>query len=689
MFPTIYSMQYVQLDIEFAMYFVVLSVLIASIAAFAAIGLNARIGQYSFIQGNIWVVLASLALSLGIWSMHFIGMSAIHIQDNMKINYILTILSILPTVVILYLCFVLINKERAKFRDYILASILMGTAIAVMHYMGVSSMTFEHVKYEYNYVMVTGSLLAAVVLSAVALSILIHYKKHKNFIGVQTVVALLLGVAISSTHYLGLEAMTFYKETAFMDTHGQTPHNMKTMNLIVTISVFVIIMLIFGASVIDRYTSHRLKILDALTRIPNRHAFMNAIHSEKQAHSLAMVSFANLEMATGQYDFVVDDLVVEKIATALKGNLPSMTTVYRLKEHTFVIAAMDQQATIELLQVLEKKMKRFSKGFSVGKDHIIMPAVCSVAVGDSLMLLKDLHANVMLVEQHPGTSYDFSIIHYNARYHTRQFTEQLLLDLQKSLERRELYLMYQPKIFPRHKTVDSVEALIRWEHSTYGFLSPGVFIPVLEAHNRINEVTDWVIEEVCKQLHQWKNQQHMPTKVSINIPGPYLTTNRLKIHLLNMVAKYELQPEQIELEITETSFVKSIEEARKAVDYYRTTGFDVALDDFGIGVSSLAYLKDFRFTTLKIDKSFVDHIPSSPKDCSIMQSIISLGKSLNMKVVAEGIEKKEQVRFLLATNREILIQGYYYAKPLKSQDLAVWLNQEKFDYDQQNFISHG
>ena len=217
-----------------------------------------------------------------------------------------------------------------------------------------------------------------------------------------------------------------------------------------------------------------------------------------------------------------------------------------------------------------------------------------------------------------------------------------------------------------------VETLLRWNHPVYGMLSPGVFIPILENHDRMMDVTDWIIKLVCRQISIWNAEEIPFGQVAINIPGQYVTSPRLLQVLKRTLNDYNIKPAQLELEITETSFVKNIAEAMRAVSIFRQEGFSVALDDFGTGVSSLSYLKQMPISTLKIDKSFIDEIPHSKKDSSIIQAIIRLGESLDLSIVFEGVETKEQVEFLVATCKDPIIQGYYFAKPMMPEELQEW-----------------
>jgi diguanylate cyclase len=173
----------------------------------------------------------------------------------------------------------------------------------------------------------------------------------------------------------------------------------------------------------------------------------------------------------------------------------------------------------------------------------------------------------------------------------------------------------------------------------------------------------------------WNTQGLKGFKVAINVPGSYFTSPLLMKILKESVSKYEIESTYLELEITETSVIDNIENAIRAVSEFKEYGFTVALDDFGTGVSSLSYLKRLPISTLKIDKSFVDDVPQSDKDSAIIKAIISLGHSLKLKVVIEGVESEEQIEFLSTNSENPIIQGYYYSKPLRAGELVDWVSE--------------
>lgn len=668
---------YVAVNASLVYELVIISIVVSCLSSFAAIYLNNRRGQPSFISDKVWLAMAAVAMSLGIWSMHFIGMAALIVPSEMTLNYVQTVVSIIPPLISSYIAFYIVTRRRVTNRSTWFASMLMGFGIIMMHYTGMAAMTYETIVYTHNWFLVGCSVMIAVVASYVALYIIHNTAITSNALRKEIGAALLLGIATSSVHYIGIMAMNFFK------VEQELRHTTHSHDLIMTtgviISVLFLFMLLVGGSYLDKLLSNHFRLIDSLTKLPNRYAFMKILSTQEKVKSVAMFSIRDLHLANHEYSFIIEDEFIEAILAELQYNLPSLVDLYRIREHYFVYIIKDEKASIEMTRYFEKKMIYLKEVISKFPQEISCKAIVCVDIAEEVATIRELYSNVMTVERHPSTEVDYGIIRYQKGYHTRNFSEQLLADLNSSLEKNELFVVYQPKVCPTQQKVLSAEALIRWNHAEFGFVSPAVFVPILEANNRMNEVTNWVIHQVCEQIAKWQGMPHMPKSISINIPAPYLSSPLLKEQLLQAVKKYDVSPSQIELEVTETSFVNSIEQAKRAVEELRHAGFSLAIDDFGIGVSSLAYLKEFKFTTLKVDKTFVDNVPQSSKDNFILQSILSLGESLNMELIVEGVETKVQVDFLRNVQQGVIIQGYYYSKPLPAQELEAWCFQFSSD----------
>ena len=667
----------VYMPMTFSPWLVILSIVIACIGSFTALSCIVRIEQNSLINKKVWLILSTVSMTLSVWSMHFIGMAALKLPVYMSFNVFVTILSLLPLLITTFLAFYLMNRPRKRSSIHILAGTLMGIGFSSMHYLGVYAMEFHHVSYYYDTWIFGLSILVSIVVSIIVLYLFSAKQKYTLLLSSRIVTSCILAIAISSMHYLGMYAMKLYVKPTQASLYGATDDSGFIMLIsAITVSMMLVLILLLSTVFMDRYIENRIHYFDPLTKLPNRSMFQERIEASSKVKAIAVWHFHDLETYNQEHGYFFVDQLIAYIAKLLQSYLPSLTNIYRTQGNRFTFVANDEAAASDLFEKLQTLTKQLKEGISFKGNDIQLQGICVFVQSENghLETLENLYLNSLTVLKHPGINNKLDFVQYDSKIHTRNFADEILEGIDCAMVNHHLYLVYQPKINPITNTIESVEALIRWQHSKHGFLSPAIFLPILESNNRMGDLTDWVIEQVCKQLIVWKNVDNMPKQVAINIPGHYITSNRLMEFLTTTTAAYDISAKAIELEITETSFVKNIASAEKVVRDFRKAGFSVALDDFGTGASSLSYLKKIPINTLKIDKSFIDDVPMSMKDASIIKSMIQLGQSLNMKVVVEGVETKEQVDFLIDECGAPYIQGFYYAKPMKPEELAEWLH---------------
>lgn len=242
-------------------------------------------------------------------------------------------------------------------------------------------------------------------------------------------------------------------------------------------------------------------------------------------------------------------------------------------------------------------------------------------------------------------------------------------DLRNALENSELYLNYQPIVKLKTGELEGFEALIRWNHPTRGLVSPVEFISVAEETGLIVPIGAWVLREACRQLQDWKDKNNIGEDVwmSVNVASKQFISSQFTSMVKKSLAETGLSPECLKLEITETAMVENIEYAIKVMDELKTLGIKMSIDDFGTGYSSLSYLHQLPISSLKIDRSFVMRIDEG--NTEIVETIVRLAQSLNLEIIAEGVETNEQINFLkqMACN---FGQGYFYAKPLSPEKIV-------------------
>ncbi|MGM0846588.1 MAG: putative bifunctional diguanylate cyclase/phosphodiesterase [Bacillota bacterium] len=656
---------------EYSLLVVILSIVIACCASFTALSMNQRVQQTSFFPRAFWLVLASIAMGLGIWSMHFIGMSAFSLPVSMEFDIIMTILSVLPAVFASYLAFYFANRRNTSHWSYLAAGVIMGVGIASMHYVGMAAMKME-AEYVYRPLIFLASIGIAVVVSYVALYIFSTLQKYMAKLLIKVTTSILMGLAITSMHYTGMAAVVFYSTEPVTANSHHMHMDISMLILSVTIGIAFLMILTGLASLLDRYVDYRLNYFDSLTLFPNQRQFEKDLASYGPVAGLAILHIHNLERWTNGKGYVFGDKIIEAIKDQILYILPGDSKVYRIEGNRFAIIPPQQYGYEQMKEILMQLPAVLKQPVMVDNHHVMVETVCAVSYSEKNKKVKELFSNNMAVLQHPSIRYKHELIEYDADIHTYSFESQLVQDIDRAILEEELFLVYQPKVCSRNWGVAGMEALLRWNHPQFGMISPGVFIPILEAEGKIFEVTDWVIEKVCKQLSRWI-EEGTSQQVSINIPGPYVTSSRLLSVLESNISRYGIESSFLELEVTETSVIHDIENAIRAVIKFREMGLSVALDDFGTGLSSLSYLRQIPITTIKIDKSFVDGVPSSKKDSSVLKAIITLCYSLNLKVVIEGIETKDQVDYITSIAENPHIQGYYFSKPRTAEEIMAWM----------------
>lgn len=657
---------------EYSMPLVVLSFFIAFAASYTALFINRRIRENGFFHKNVWLTLASLAMGLGIWSMHFIGMSAFMLPIHMEYRVSTTIFSIVPAIIASYIAFYFANRKNTSIFTFITAGIFMGLGISSMHYIGMAAMEMD-AEYYYKPSVFILSIIIAMGASFASLYIFSIISKSMDRIAVKIVTAILMATAITSMHYTGMVAVQFYTIGEAPSGHGQHTMDVLWIVVFVTISTVSLFLLAALTSRLDKYVDYRLRHFDALTKLPNHKQFTDDQKKAGEGYTVAIISLPDLEKYIVGYGYSIADELVKNVSEKIECMLPENVKLYRTEANRFTIVNTERHKSKQLIDVLEQICTIVKEPIFIEEYAIVVEMVCSFSKSEEPRYIREHFADAMAVLQSPITVYNHAVIEYDPAIHTFNFERQLVTDIQHAMDADDLFLVYQPKINPENGEHVGVEALIRWNHPVYGMVSPGVFIPVLEESPKIYDVTDWIIEKVCVQIARWNAANVSFGQVSINIPGIYITSPRLTSTLSENIEKHGINPKQLELEITETSVIHDMDNAIAALEKFKDKGLSVALDDFGTGLSSLSYLKKIPISTIKIDKSFVDGVPASEKDAELLKAIIILGYSLKLHVVIEGVETEKQMEFLETFEKQPIVQGYFFAKPMKTEELEQWI----------------
>ncbi len=246
-------------------------------------------------------------------------------------------------------------------------------------------------------------------------------------------------------------------------------------------------------------------------------------------------------------------------------------------------------------------------------------------------------------------------------------------DLRRAIAQNEFFMVYQPQIDLRSGQLVGAESLIRWRHPERGIVSPAEFIPIAESTGQIIEISQWVIRQVCRQFASWIEAGMALPCVSINISPLHFRQENLVEQIRSALSESGLDPQRLEIEITEGMAMAAGDEALRTLEALKAMGVSLAIDDFGTGYSSLNRLKEFPVDRLKIDQSFIRNVTDNKNDAAITSAIIQLGHTLNLRVIAEAAETREQIEFLAAQGCDE-VQGYYFSRPLPAEDFRAFVD---------------
>jgi diguanylate cyclase (GGDEF)-like protein/PAS domain S-box-containing protein len=420
---------------------------------------------------------------------------------------------------------------------------------------------------------------------------------------------------------------------------------------------------------------------DALTQLPNRLLFHDRLHhalqrAARENEQLALLfidldRFKNVNDTLGHH---IGDELLQQVATALQDKLREGDTLARLGGDEFIVLLENVDGQYGASLVAEKLVGMFEQPFMVAGHELFV--TCSVGISlypadamDLNMLIRNADVAMYQAKARGRNGYRFY-----APSMTGEGVERLRLEtyLRRSLEKEEMFLNYQPQVEIDTGRLIGVEALVRWNHPDLGLVPPSRFISLAEDTGYINQLGKWVLIQACHQMVRWQEAGlHVP-KMAVNLSARQFERGSIATMVGDVLRETGLEPHRLQLEVTE-SVIMNTGDALVFINDLHSIGVGLAIDDFGTGYSSLAYLKQMPVQTLKIDRSFIKDISTDVNDEAIAIAIIQLGKSMNLSVIAEGVETGEQAAFLLRHGCN-LAQGYFYSRPVAPEDLLErWL----------------
>lgn len=420
---------------------------------------------------------------------------------------------------------------------------------------------------------------------------------------------------------------------------------------------------------------------DFLTGLPNR-VFLNdrvtqAIALAPRHMKKVAVLFLDLDGFKHINDSLghpIGDRLLQSVAKRLVDCVRGTDTVSRQGGDEFVVLLSEMEASEDAAIGARRMLQAVAEAHSV--DHHDLHVTTSIGVSvfpddglDAETLIKNADTAMYQAKENGRQSYQFFKPSMNVRAVERQSIEE---SLRRALERQEFTLNYQPKISLRTGEITGAEALIRWTHPTRGPVSPAHFIPVAEDCGLILPIGNWVLREACRRARSWVDAGLPPISMAVNISAMEFRNDGFLDGVFSILQETSLDPKALELELTESVLMKNAGSTESILKALRSKGVQLAIDDFGTGYSSLSYLRKFPIDALKIDQSFVRQITTVPDETTIVTAVISMGRSLKLRVVAEGVETQEELAFLQAQQCDEA-QGYFFGRPVSHEQFAQLL----------------
>ncbi|ASV66270.1 hypothetical protein CKF48_02315 [Cytobacillus kochii] len=427
-----------------------------------------------------------------------------------------------------------------------------------------------------------------------------------------------------------------------------------------------------------------LSYYDHLTGLPNKHRFteqlissMKRAKKNQQSFALLSIDIDRFKMINESVGYLIGDQIIQQLAYRVNQTLPTDSFLGSFGGDRFLCLLPENLQTEEIMRLTQTLLETIDRPIIIQQQEIHVTASFGISLYpndgiDSEQLMKNADIAMHLSKQKGGNQLTFFSEEMNEEVLKRFEMEGYL---RKALKNKQFTLHYQPLVCLESGELFGSEALIRWYHPKIGNISPAQFIPLAEETGLINDIGRWVLNEACKQNKLWHDQGFTHLQISVNVAARQFQQKHFLKVVKDALQQSGLPPKYLILELTESTMLKNKKHSIAVMKELQRMGIQVSIDDFGTGYSSLSYLKDLPIDTLKIDRSFIHNLRMNTSDAAIVKAIITMGKGLQLKVLAEGVETEEQMKVLKKLDCHFA-QGYFFQKPLVNQEFEKGLQQQ-------------
>ena len=672
---------------------VVISLCVAILASYTALDLAGRIATAKGRAVYLWITGGAVAMGVGIWSMHFIGMLALRLPFALGFEVGITLLSLLIAVLSSGFALWLVSQPRLPAWQLAFGALVMGSGIASMHYTGMAALRMTP-GIDYDPALFGASLLIAVVASGAALWIAFNLRRNTPYVRLaRGGAAVVMGVAIVGMHYTGMAAARFADDSfCGAALTGLSGKGLDNLVLVTSLAVLVIALL---TSVLDARLEARTAVLadsltlanqelthlalhDMLTGLPNRTLLADRIQQGIQAvnerggcFALMFIDLDGFKPVNDAFGHHLGDQLLREVGLRLREDLRSQDTLARIGGDEFVLLVQLTQPD-DAMGLAERQVGLINRTFMVAEHELQISASVGIAMfpgnGNSPQeLLMNADAAMYHAKGMGKNGYSFFDVSMNTNARKQL---QLLQDLRNALEQGQFRLHYQPKFDAVSGLAVGAEALLRWEHPQQGLLMPVTFIALAEKTGLIIPIGEWVLDEACRQMSLWYTQGYEHWRIAVNLSALQFCHAGLVNSVAAALERHQLPANSLTLEITETTAMSDADASMTVLQQLSDMGVDLSIDDFGTGYSSLMYLKRLPANELKIDRGFVRDLEHDSDDAAIVSAIVALGQALGLRIVAEGVETDAQQSFLTRLGCDSL-QGYLLGHPLPADSFMT------------------